>query len=266
MATNVRLPEKTLGVKDGAAEALYVYPDGRVFWSRQTSFTLQCQNNNDRMPFDDQRCPFVMGLYSQTVEDVVLSWRSNGSAISAWDGSGGACMVQWIVTNLEQDVVTLQYAPGTYSIARAFITFSRIPNAFLMSYLLPAISAPWLRTVHSSFTFPSAAYHTRRPSRSSTPFEEAVASAHRCTHRVAHTDRGGCPRSLGLALAVMVFVSSLGFFIDPTATPARVALGIIAILVVLVRLQHTQGKPSSRRQDYEKPLTRRVPARVFAAA
>lgn len=44
---------------NGVGEMLEVYPDGSIFWSRQSHFVLSCKTSDtlDRMPFDTQVRP-----------------------------------------------------------------------------------------------------------------------------------------------------------------------------------------------------------------
>ena len=47
------------GLCNGVGEVLEVYPDGSIFWSRQSHFVLSCKTSDtlDRMPFDTQVRP-----------------------------------------------------------------------------------------------------------------------------------------------------------------------------------------------------------------
>ena len=75
----------------GTGELLKVYPDGSVFWSRQTTVRLACPVSNMwALPFDTQRCPWMMGMYAETAAEVVLRWRTNLTALSNWDN---VCLV-----------------------------------------------------------------------------------------------------------------------------------------------------------------------------
>ena len=48
-----------------------------------------------------------------------------------------------------------------------------------------------------------------------------------------HRPPARVPQNNFMMSVIMVFISCLGFFIDPSATPARVTLGIVSLLVVL---------------------------------
>ena len=164
----------TVKASGGEAGALFVYPSGLVWWSRQMSFEMMCRDMSFHdFPYDTHRCPFLMGLYSYTATDLVLKWKDGETALANWDASAGpgACMVEWTVTAMEQENVAKEWPSGTYTYADATVQFTRNHGSYLANYFVPAL--------------------------------------------------------------MLCFTGFGAFFIDPAAVPARVALGIILILVVL---------------------------------
>ena len=153
----------------GTGELLEVYPDGSIWWSRQVSFELSCSfaKSLDQLPFDTHTCHFMMGMYADTSTESYVRWKKDAVALSNNDGS--ACLPQWYVTNFVQEDVLQVYSSANYTYAKATLSFSRSPDVFIQTYLLPAL--------------------------------------------------------------LLVFCGYCGFFIDPRATPARVALGMLAIVV-----------------------------------
>ena len=96
------------------------------------------------LPFDTQRCTFLMGLYSQRAESVVLRWRPALDALSGWQR---ACMSEWFVTNLEQQDEIISYVSGNFSYARAHLNFTRAPERFMLDYMLQStvmVIVSWL--------------------------------------------------------------------------------------------------------------------------
>jgi hypothetical protein len=77
----------------GTGQLLEVYPDGKIWWSRQTSFKLSCPfaSNLDALPFDTQTCTFMLGMYADTSFDSYLRWKEGRAAIANTDGT--ACLV-----------------------------------------------------------------------------------------------------------------------------------------------------------------------------
>ena len=169
-AVDIKLPALTMGYTDGAGEMMSVSPDGTVFWSRQARFTLTCPMEMKLLPFDSQQCSHMAGLYSQKADHVQLQWKPEVEAIAGWSSSAN-CLSGWVVTALTQEDVVQSFSSGDYTYAKATLSFTRQPRAFLLNYLMQSV--------------------------------------------------------------VMVVISWLGFLIDPDATPARVALGIITVMVVL---------------------------------
>lgn len=169
-AVDIKLPALTMGYTDGAGEMMSVSPDGAVFWSRQARFTLTCPMVMKLLPFDSQQCSHTAGLYSQKADHVQLQWKPEAEAIVGWN-SRANCLSGWVVTALTQEDEVQSFSSGNYTYAKATLSFTRQPRAFLLNYLMQSV--------------------------------------------------------------VMVVISWLGFLIDPEATPARVALGIITVMVVL---------------------------------
>ena len=58
----------------GRGESLEVYPDGSIWWSRQVSLTLGCPvaTSLGQLPFDTQKCSYVMGMYAFTLYVLVM--------------------------------------------------------------------------------------------------------------------------------------------------------------------------------------------------
>jgi len=122
-----------------------------------------------RMPFDTQKCQWIMGLYTDKAEDVSLMWKPDRDAIRNWRNK---CPISWVVTALHQENRVESWPSGNYSYAFAELEFTRkSADSMMRTYFI------------SSMT--------------------------------------------------LVALSYLGMFINPAATPARVALGIITILTVL---------------------------------
>lgn len=162
-------PHEREHVEQGAGELLEIYPDGTVFWSQQVSLELSCQLDLKNVPFDVQSCNFMMGLYSDTAEDVMLSWKADRSALDGWDSRRVRCLNEFVVIGVEQQNLRRTYE-HEYTYALATITFARQPHWLITNYLMPAV--------------------------------------------------------------VLVAVSYLSFFIDPAQMNARVALGVLALVVV----------------------------------
>jgi len=155
----------------GTGELLSVYPDGSIWWSRQVKITLRCPVNLDRMPFDTQTCPYMMGMYAYSAADVHLTWLAQQVAFANWQG---ACLSEWHATSFKQENVEQVYASANFTYASAEISFTRAPGAIFNTYFTLSI--------------------------------------------------------------IFVGLSYLGFFIEPTSMPARVTLGMVCSLTVLVNL------------------------------
>jgi hypothetical protein len=134
-AKRIALPDPA---NDGKGELLFVYPDGSVWWSRQVIFTFKCVvgTNLARMPFDTQRCEYVMGMYTYDAADIRLRWRSGEVALDNWQG---ACLSEWYATELTQTDVLQTYATTNFSYARAEIAFTRAPGSLLNAYFVPGM-------------------------------------------------------------------------------------------------------------------------------
>ena len=167
--------------EDGYASMFAVYPNGNVFWSRQFDVTLHCAMYGENikaansegglatMPFDVQVCPFVLGPYAEDSSKVRVAWRDHPSG--GLTNYAGVCLGEWTVLSVLEQSQVLQYAVGNYTYADARIRFSRNPEIWLWTYVVPAIC--------------------------------------------------------------MTLLQYIGFYIDPQATPARVSLGMITLLVVM---------------------------------
>ena len=173
----IKVPKAGELVDDGAGQSFSISPDGSVFWSSQTTFSLACKMDLSKLPYDTQTCHYKMGLYADTASEVVLKWREGVPAIANWDTT---CLTSFVVTNLTQSDQLDIYVGSNYTYSVASLSFTRDPSPLIMSYFIPAIFLVWM--------------------------------------------------------------SILGFFIDPAATPARVALGIITILAVVGQYTSLQGR------------------------
>ena len=159
---------------DGYGESLTIFPDGRVVRSQQRSFTFACTLHLAALPFDVQQCNWTLGLYSSTVDKVLVHWKNNTKALGSWDTQ--RCASEWAAVAMHQENTQNVWPSGTFSYAKASIKFVRAePETLINRYFF-----------------------------------------------------------VGVAL---VFLSYLGAWINPAATPARVALSIITILTVVNNYQ-----------------------------
>lgn len=121
----------------GFGEQVEVQPSGAVLWSRQSKVKLRCPMHFGNLPYDTQRCSYILGMYSQSATEVILRWKPAAHALAQWDQMGTAV---WTTTKLEQKDVLLTYAGlGNYSSARAWLTIKRNHDGYVMSYLVLAV-------------------------------------------------------------------------------------------------------------------------------
>ena len=112
-----------------------VHPNGSVFWSKQVSIKLACPLQLDELPFDTQRCTYLMGLYQDTEDQVALRWRTGRDALTQWHST---CVAEFIAISLEQDSPVISYE-SNYTYARAHVTFVRREWPLLLSYFVPVV-------------------------------------------------------------------------------------------------------------------------------
>ena len=190
----IKLPEEKMGVKDGRGEMTTASSKGEVFWSRQVSLKLSCEMHLGSLPFDTQHCAVVSGLYSQRAEQVQLRWRDGFDAFANWRST---CLSGWIATGLVQENTLNSFTSGSAPLSLAH---APIPS--------PDACPPLPSLHYSDFTYARATVaFTRIPERFMQHFFNTS--------------------------LLMVIISWLGFLIDPSATPARVTLGVVTLLVVL---------------------------------
>ena len=159
---------------DGYGESLTIFPDGRVMRSQQRSFTFACALHLGDLPFDVQQCNWTLGLYSATIDKVLVQWANNTDALGGWNTQ--RCSSEWAAVAMHQENARSVWPSGTFSYAKASVKFVRAqPENIINRYFF-----------------------------------------------------------VGVAL---VFLSYLGAWINPAATPARVALSIITILTVVNNYQ-----------------------------
>mmetsp|Transcript_38723 Transcript_38723/g.96245 ORF Transcript_38723/g.96245 Transcript_38723/m.96245 type:complete len:440 (+) Transcript_38723:36-1355(+) len=153
----------------GNGEMLKVSPQGDVFWSRQSRVRLRCAMHFGNIPFDEQRCLYKLGIYSQFANEVALSWKPGAPALVGWETSSTAV---WTVKVKDEDIESKleTYSTGNYTYATAVLTLERRAQGYVLSYMILAV--------------------------------------------------------------VFVAMSYTGCFINPAATPGRVALAVITVLTV----------------------------------
>ena len=144
-AKKIDLPEAN---KKDRGELVHVYPSGRVWWSSQAEFTISCSmaDNMDALPFDRQKCNFLMGMYSDSDARVAVRWKgydpndpsAAATAFVNWDGTS-TCMADWHAYKLLQQQVTYDYVTSTYTYAYADVYFARTPNVWMQTYMIPAL-------------------------------------------------------------------------------------------------------------------------------
>ena len=182
----------------GTGELIWVSPDGSVWWSRQTAFIVSCPfasgTNLNQLPFDTQSCTFKLGMYSQKASEVYIQWRGV-AGVSA----GPDCTP----------------ANGGFTNASDGVRCEK-----------PAL-ANWQGAC-------LAEWHATKMSQES-ELQQYVSANY--TYATAYLDFSRAPAvwlwSYFMPAVVMVNLSYLGFYIDPMATPARVALGMFTVLVVM---------------------------------
>lgn len=121
----------------GGGEALWVYPDGYVWWSRQATITLSCKMIFGNIPYDVHKCPYELGLYSQTADDVILRWYEvDGKMATAINTSAANSTPTWTLTKVEARNDFKTYAgSGSYTYAYADITIERIDQSYVLAYI-----------------------------------------------------------------------------------------------------------------------------------
>jgi hypothetical protein len=204
----VELPSGNELVDSGAGRLLEFYPDGVVFSSSQISMVLACRLHLRDMPFDTQGCTYMMGMYGSTSAEVRLMWRPESVALDAWNTS---CIKNFIATRLEQDNPTIDRTRWPIAVEELSTRTVDKPRTLCCE------STPRVE--------PAASFASRI---ADMQFSYTYARA-----KISFTRRADALLFGYLIPGVlMVFMSMLGFLIDPSIVPARVTLGVITILVV----------------------------------
>ena len=158
----------------GNGQSLSVSPSGEVIWSRQSRVKLRCKMHFGNIPFDTQRCDYILGLYSQNKADVVLQWYADTMDPTNQNYGKGIDNLEptavWTVSLDAADQINLEqtYSVGTFTYAKATLTFKRRAQGYVISYIILTL--------------------------------------------------------------FFVSMSYCGFFINPAATPGRVALAVITVV------------------------------------
>ena len=83
--------EQAVSIKlasSGDGQFFRIQPDGRVIWSRQARIELRCNMGFGRLPFDEQNCLFLAGIYSDLASGVYLRWANVATALLGPDIHG----------------------------------------------------------------------------------------------------------------------------------------------------------------------------------
>jgi hypothetical protein len=134
-AVHIQLPAPQRGTDLGAGEMMTVSPEGNVFWSQQVRLRLSCPMEMASLPFDVQHCSVLVGQYSTLADAVRLVWKPNATAIEGWRSS---CLPGWVATNQTWSSLVQTFSSGDYAYARSTIQFTRIPDRYLVDYMLRA--------------------------------------------------------------------------------------------------------------------------------
>lgn len=122
------------------AEGLEVYPDGSIWWSRQSSIMLSCSMYFGNLPFDDQKCKYMLGMYSQSALEVSLTWSvdSTTGAIKSLSNFENVGTATWTTLDVEPKNSEYWYSGVPYTYAEADLHVRRIDQSYVLSYLVLA--------------------------------------------------------------------------------------------------------------------------------
>lgn len=122
------------------ASSITVSREGRIFWTRQARLKMQCTMNFTELPFDTQRCPFSVGTWSQTAEEVTLKWMDPKDPFPEWD-SPNISAPPWSVIGVHANEVVEEFgaASSEYSSAVGVFYIRRDWRAYSQDILLAMV-------------------------------------------------------------------------------------------------------------------------------
>ena len=115
--------ENLLGEKNDG-NLMEVYPNGDVFWSQRIRAVINCHFHLARLPWDMQTCEVDVGLFSQTVQEVNMTWTDNNNE-GALANLEKQVNSQWFVGKQRVENRLHKGAAGDYTIAVAEFTLTR---------------------------------------------------------------------------------------------------------------------------------------------
>lgn len=146
-ARKVTVPSEK--AEDGYASMFSVSPNGDVFWSRQFEVQVFCKmfsaglRGIETLPFDTQKCPFVLGPYAEDASKVKVRWRDGVS--HGFSNFDGPCLGEWTILGVFEETQSIAYVGKNYTYARAELHFARNPEIWLWSYMLPSVAITLLQ-------------------------------------------------------------------------------------------------------------------------
>lgn len=107
------------------SEMVSISPEGDVFWSRQARATLRCAMGFGRLPYDEQHCLFLAGMYSETAAEVLLTWKSVEDALGGVSHVTALASGDFEISGVKADNILDVYTSANYSYAKACVSITR---------------------------------------------------------------------------------------------------------------------------------------------
>uniref|UniRef100_A0A0M3HXB2 Neur_chan_LBD domain-containing protein n=1 Tax=Ascaris lumbricoides TaxID=6252 RepID=A0A0M3HXB2_ASCLU len=114
---------------------IHIHRDGSVFYSTRLSMTLFCPMDFVKLPFDTQRCNFIIESYAYTEDDIVYIW-DNEIAIK-YDSNYMTSLPLFEISNITSEGKSVRVKERTYSNIQAIFHLRRKLGYYFYHFYLP---------------------------------------------------------------------------------------------------------------------------------
>ena len=111
---------------------LEIYPNGDIFWVRRIRADINCHFNLARLPWDEQACEIDVSLFSQTIQQVNLTWTDNNNE-GALANLHTQTDFQWLIGGQHAEHRVRAGISGEYASAVVSFDLKRNPQNFQKS-------------------------------------------------------------------------------------------------------------------------------------